>query len=44
MSNKEKILARTIIVILSAVISYRIAYVDSEFTKLEDRVRVLETK
>ena len=44
MSAKEKLLARTIIVILSAVLSYRIDYVDKELTTLEDRIRILETK
>jgi hypothetical protein len=45
MSNKEKLLARTIIVILSAVISYRIAYVDSELNMLDDRIdKIIEDK
>lgn len=45
MSDKEKLLASIIIVILSAVLSYRIAYVDSELTILEDRInKILETK
>jgi hypothetical protein len=45
MSDKEKLLASIIIVILSAVLSYRIAYIDSQLTILEDRInKILETK
>jgi len=45
MNDKEKLLASIIIIILSAVISYRIAFVDSQLTILEDRInKILETK
>lgn len=45
MSDKEKLLIGIIIMLLGAVISYRIAYVDSELTILEDRInKILETK
>jgi hypothetical protein len=38
MSDKEKLLIRVIIVLLSAVISYRIAFVDNELNMLDDRI------
>lgn len=38
MSDKEKLLASIIIIILSAVLSYRIAFVDSELKILDDRI------
>jgi hypothetical protein len=44
MGDKEKILIGIIIVLLSAVLSYRIDYVDSELATLEDRInKILAT-
>ena len=45
MNDKEKLLASIIILILSAVISYRIAFVDSELSILENRInKIIEDK
>ena len=45
MSQKEKLLLKIIIMLLGAVISYRIAYVDSELTILENRInKIIEDK
>lgn len=45
MSDKEKLLIGIIVMILSAVLSYRIAFVDSEINKLDDRIdKILEDK
>ena len=44
MSDKEKLLIGIIIMLLGAVLSYRIAFVDNELTKLEERVIKLESK
>lgn len=45
MSDKEKLLTSVIIVMLTAVVSYRIAFVDSELKLLGDRIdKILETK
>ena len=45
MSDKEKLLIGIIIMILGAVLSYRIAYVDSELHILDDRIdKILEAK
>lgn len=38
MSDKEKLLASIIILLLSAVLSYRIAYVDHKFDTIDDRI------
>ena len=45
MSDKEKLLISIIVLILSAVISYRIAFVDSELSNLDDRIdKIIEDK
>jgi len=45
MSDKEKLLISIIVLILSAVISYRIAFVDSELNNLDDRIdKIIEDK
>lgn len=45
MSDKEKLLTSVIIVMLTAVVSYRITFVDSELKLLSDRIeKILETK
>lgn len=38
LTGKEKLLIRVIIALLSAVISYRIAFVDNELKELDDRI------
>jgi hypothetical protein len=38
MSDKEKLLASIIVIILGAIMSYRIAFVDSELKELDDRI------
>ena len=38
MSDKEKLLISVIIALLSAVISYRIAFVDDELKELDNRI------
>ena len=44
MNDKEKLLIGVIIMLFGAIITYRIGFVDSELTELEDRIRILETK
>lgn len=44
MSDKEKLLIGVIIVLLGAVLSYRIGFVDNEFKMLEERIVKLESK
>jgi len=45
MSEKEKLLIGIIIILLGAVLSYRIDYVDNKLTTLEDRInKIIEVK
>jgi hypothetical protein len=45
MNYKEKLLLKIIILLLGAVMSYRIAYVDSELAILENRInKLIEAK
>ena len=38
MTDKEKVLISIIVIILSAIMSYRIAFVDSELKELDNRI------
>lgn len=38
MSDKEKLLIGIIVMLLGAVLSYRIAYVDHKFDTIDDRI------
>ena len=45
MRDKEKLLIGIIIMLLGAVLSYRIAYVDTELSILENRInKIIEDK
>jgi len=44
MNDKEKLLIGIIIMLLGAVLSYRIGFVDNELTMLEERIVKLESK
>ncbi len=44
MSDKEKLLIGIIIMLLGAVLSYRIGFVDNELIMLEERIVKLESK
>ena len=45
MKDKEKILISIIIMILGAVLSYRITYIDSELKTLDSRIdKIIEAK
>ena len=44
MNDKEKLLISLIIIILGAVISYRIGFVDNELFMLEERIKKVEAK
>ena len=45
MRDKEKLLISIIIVLLGAVLSYRIGFVDSELKALDDRIdKIIEAK
>ena len=38
MNDKEKLLVGVIVMLLGAVLSYRIGFVDNELSKLEERI------
>ena len=45
MKDRERLLIGIIVMIIGAVMSYRIAYVDSELTILENRInKIIESK
>ncbi len=44
MNDKEKLLIGIIIMLLGAVLSYRIGFVDNELIMLEERIVKLESK
>ena len=43
MTDKEKLLISIIVIILSAIMSYRIAFVDSELKELDNRIDKIMT-
>lgn len=44
MSDKEKLLIGIIIMLLGAVLSYRIGFIDNELEVLEERINKIESK